>query len=56
MLKIEAILDVYTSDMERSNELDGEEITAWYIDEISKEELQKIFTEEEIEYIYYNVF
>lgn len=56
MLKIEAILGVYGTDLRKSIEVNDEEITGWYIDGISEKQLQEKFTKEEIEYIYYNIF
>lgn len=55
MLKIEAILGVYSTDLRKSIEVNDEEITGWYIEDMTKQELQKKFTNEEIEYIYYNI-
>ena len=56
MSKIEAILGVYGSNLRKSIKVGDEEITGWYIDGISENQLQEKFTKEEIEYIYYNIF
>lgn len=56
MSKIEAILGVYGSNLRKSITVGDEEITGWYIDGISENQLQEKFTKEEIEYIYYNIF
>lgn len=56
MSKIEAILGVYGTDLRKSIKVGDEEITGWYIDGISENQLQEKFTKEEIEYIYYNIF
>ncbi len=55
MSKIEAILGVYGTDLRKSIKVDDEEITGWYIEDMTKQELQKKFTNEEIECIYYNI-
>ena len=52
--KIDVILAVYTTKFELSIIFQNEKFTAWYIQEISKEELIEKFTNEEIEYIYYH--
>lgn len=52
--KIDVILAVYTTKLELSIIFQDEKFTAWYIQGVSKEELIKKFTKEEIEYIYYH--
>ncbi len=51
---IEAILGVYGTNLKKSIKVGEDEFPAWYIQGISKEELIKNFTKEEIEYIYYH--
>lgn len=51
MSKIEAVLSVYGK-LKKSVFVGDEEITGWYIQGISKDELQKKFTNEEILMIY----
>lgn len=55
MSKIEAILGVYGTNLRKSIKISDEEITGWYIEDMTKQELQEKFTNEEIEYIYYNI-
>ncbi len=55
MLIIEAILKAYGTNLKRSTKVGDEEITGWYIEDMTKQELQEKFTNEEIEYIYYNI-
>ena len=55
MSKIEAILGVYGTNLRKSIRVSDEEITGWYIEDMTKQELQEKFTNEEIEYIYYNI-
>ncbi|MCG3714174.1 hypothetical protein L5F64_01170 [Aliarcobacter butzleri] len=54
MSMFEAILGVYGTNLKKSIKVSEEEITAWYIEGISKDELQEKFTNEEIEYIYFH--
>ncbi|MCG3704324.1 hypothetical protein L5F68_08255 [Aliarcobacter butzleri] len=51
---IEAILGVYGTNLKKSIKVSEEEITGWYIEGMSKDELQEKFTNEEIEYIYFH--
>ncbi|MCT7600285.1 hypothetical protein [Aliarcobacter butzleri] len=51
---IEAILGVYGTNLKKSIKVSEEEITAWYIEGISKDELQNKFTNEQIEKIYFS--
>ena len=55
MLVNEAILEAYGTNLKRSIKVGDEEITGWYIQGMTKQELQEKFTNEEIEYIYYNI-
>jgi len=55
MSKIEAILGVYGTDLRKSIKVGDEEITGWHVEDMTKQELQEKFTNEEIEYIYYNI-
>ncbi len=55
MLVNEAILKAYGTNLKRSIKVGDEEITGWYIQGMTKQELQEKFTNEEIEYIYYNI-
>ncbi|MCT7547320.1 hypothetical protein N5U18_02365 [Aliarcobacter butzleri] len=51
---IEAILGVYGTNLKKSIKVGEDEFPAWYIEGISKDELQEKFTNEEIEYIYFH--
>ena len=55
MSVIKAILKAYGTNLKRSIKVGDEEITGWYIEDMTKQELQEKFTNEEIEYIYYNI-
>ena len=57
MKKIDAILDVYGLDAVKDNlsvNFKEEEICAWAIENVSKEELLKQYSKNEILYIYYH--
>ena len=54
MSKIEAILGVYGTDLRKSIKVGDEEITGWHVEDMTKQELQEKFTNEEIEYIYFH--
>ncbi len=54
MLKIEQILALYSKDLKMVKKFDGEEFGSWYIDGMSKIEVETQFTKEEIEAIYFS--
>lgn len=50
-----SIIKAYGTNLKRSIKVGDEEITGWFIQGMTKQELQEKFTNEEIEYIYYNI-
>ena len=54
MLEIKDILDLYSKNLKKVKKIGDEEYGAWFIQGTSKSELKKQFSNEEIEFLYYN--